>query len=1101
MALTLNNFWGAETGGAEETSASNGGATISSSSPITGSYHYVVTTGSTSYFEFSPFESVADADATDGGGYVLGFNCILTNAKEALNMPLYDDSASPFLTVETDTSGEIFVRNSAGTIVVTSTSTPFGTLGVQHFVEVYFTHSNSGEVTVKVDGTTVATTTGQDFLIVTPFDRIRFAGGGGSATIAFDDLFIMSGATSVSDMLGASEVFAYRSTKAGGDKTVQGANGGLDEGTFADAQEVPFVDVNFAAYTDSLSRGEVVYTNDVGGSAGTGGPDTDTNIEGDSNIIAMKGIWRMKRSGGSGAVHHGVLSNSGDASITTECRTVDFDPTTAYAQYFDVRVTPELPTASEHGAIGFYKDNKGQDFDCADMLFQILHVPSGVVERVVTTIPEVIAVVENVATVVKNVPRDVGCIPEAIAVVENDSIVNIGIPRVVTGISEVVAVVESDSAIDLTRGVGTIPEAIAVIENDSTVDITMPRLVTTIPELVAVTENDATVNRSRNVAQADTLVTANVDGNKNITDADAAWTDDANAFDGSTGTYAYNTSSGTVEILLGRGTDVIHESGHVIGVDFRFYAQSVDGVSLGACAIFYQSEELGTVGFNNAAAAWSEWFTLTAPAAGWSKDIVADSLKTFWYRVDDGQTGELRAYTSEIRVSYFKPAIRVIENDAVVSLDTIVAGIPEVIAVIENDATVDNTLPRDVTTVSEAIAVIENAAAVNGSRNVVTPSRVVDTNDSFTDADDVLISAHTPDIGPSWQRHGSGTGEAKISGNKLVGNVVSTFDEWVIESGVADGTITCLAHIGSPFLTSNVGIIFRSATTANSSNHVQFALTENGASLIRVSTASGTQNWGTVELLGSNLNTTRNMRIELSGNNMKCYVDDVLHFNANDSVHAAETLHGFRFFGDSGNWLDDFKVVSGGQSRIRVVREAANINREEGTGTIPERIAVVKNDAIVTTGVNLDVTCTPEAILVTENDAVVNTNQFRSFTTIPEVVAVIENSATISYNIPRVVAAFSESIAVNENISQIFRGTNLAVSCTPESIAVIESPAQITKSALVSCIPEVVALTENPSVIALDRTVTGLPESIQVIELLSTVIRGVASTRRIMIVG
>ena len=87
----------------------------------------------------------------------------------------------------------------------------------------------------------------------------------------------------------------------------------------------------------------------------------------------MKGIWRMKRSGGSGAVHYGLLGNTG-TGIADSDRSADHDPTTSYANYTDVR-EDNLPLSTEFMRIGFEKDNKGQDYSCCAMLAQILHVP------------------------------------------------------------------------------------------------------------------------------------------------------------------------------------------------------------------------------------------------------------------------------------------------------------------------------------------------------------------------------------------------------------------------------------------------------------------------------------------------------------------------------------------------------------------------------------------------------------------------------------------------------------------------------------------------------------------------------------------------------
>jgi len=111
--------------------------------------------------------------------------------------------------------------------------------------------------------------------------------------------------------------------------------------------------------------------------AAGGGPNTDARITYDEGIVAMKGAWRIARSGGGGSTHYGLLGNTGTA-IGTGDRTPDLDPATAPANYFMVRET-NLPLSTEYLRIGFEKDNGGQDLICYDMLAQILYVTEVVV--------------------------------------------------------------------------------------------------------------------------------------------------------------------------------------------------------------------------------------------------------------------------------------------------------------------------------------------------------------------------------------------------------------------------------------------------------------------------------------------------------------------------------------------------------------------------------------------------------------------------------------------------------------------------------------------------------------------------------------------------
>ena len=64
MALTLNNFWGAETGGLEESVSASASSSASSTEKRSGAYSYLPD----NIITLDPFESVADA----GGPYVFG---------------------------------------------------------------------------------------------------------------------------------------------------------------------------------------------------------------------------------------------------------------------------------------------------------------------------------------------------------------------------------------------------------------------------------------------------------------------------------------------------------------------------------------------------------------------------------------------------------------------------------------------------------------------------------------------------------------------------------------------------------------------------------------------------------------------------------------------------------------------------------------------------------------------------------------------------------------------------------------------------------------------------------------------------------------------
>jgi hypothetical protein len=367
MALTINRFLGAETGGLEELSATSGTVTASNTGGrailSNDSWYYQIQDAS-SYIEYTPFSAgVSDS----GGDYILGFAVEFNNLLVAFDICEVSDSTGAVFSLGLLANGNLVVRDSAGSTIRTITS-PFA-ISTRFYIEVFFQHSNSGTIEVFIDNVSQGSDSSQDLLQSGTIQNIKHYGRTGTNSW-YNDIYFGSGATSSADRLGPCEVISYRSSLA----SATPDNGtALDTGTWANAQEIPFSETNVAAYTASSADSGIVNTDDVGGSAGTGGPNTDANVD-VADIKAISGIWRMKRSGGSGATHFGRLGNSGDTASTAE-QTADFDPTTAYTNYFHLtEAAARIPASGEYLAIGIEKSSGGQDFDCSDMLAQILHV-------------------------------------------------------------------------------------------------------------------------------------------------------------------------------------------------------------------------------------------------------------------------------------------------------------------------------------------------------------------------------------------------------------------------------------------------------------------------------------------------------------------------------------------------------------------------------------------------------------------------------------------------------------------------------------------------------------------------------------------------------
>jgi hypothetical protein len=427
-----------------------------------------------------------------------------------------------------------------------------------------------------------------------------------------------------------------------------------------------------------------------------------------------------------------------------------------------------------------------------------------------------------------------------------------------------------------------------------------------------------------------------------------------------------------------------------------------------------------------------------------------------------------------------------------------VTTIPEVIAVTENISSVNTS--RVVGCTTETVAITENDAAVNASRNVTQEAYVTEAHDTFTDPNGTLLSAHTPDVGNSWYGGLPNAYATEIQNNRVVG-FGTGFDEWLVEvPGSEDCVITADLQQG-PDGTSSSDLLFRSIHNTDSLDHWQLSIragTTHQIDLYRASSTIGFASW-TNTILGSNLGKLRSVRIVLKGSSIKVYVDGVKLFDITDSEHSSGTWHGFRLFGNVGNWIDNFLVQSGDEARTGVSENLATINRERGVSCTPEVIAVTENDATVIRGaaaVPRDVTCTPEVIAVTESDSTINRE--RGVTSIPEVIAATENDAQV--NSGRSIATIPESVAVTENDSTI--QTDRGVTSIPEVIAVTENDATIQTARGVATDPEVILVTENAATINSTRIVFSIPEPILVTENDSTInrARGVTSIPEIILV-
>jgi hypothetical protein len=273
---------------------------------------------------------------------------------------------------------ECFIRlNTDGTLtldinteILTTSSGAVFSDATWHLVEIRFlpstnATSNDGEFQMWVDGTEViANQTGVDWN--QDFDAITTVGWWGPLAEAGDVYMYLAGAymminsTAASDRLDSDfEVIGpYQSAQSGATPDVGNDSGApenddLDgDGTnWATVSEIPFTD-----QTDNTDTAEYDGTPLDGGlftdHASRGGPSGDSRIDGDSNMKAWKGLYRVDRGNGGGTTHTGYLGDSGIATLAGADSFNMGDVGGPVNRYFVTDDSTNMPTSSQNFCIG-----------------------------------------------------------------------------------------------------------------------------------------------------------------------------------------------------------------------------------------------------------------------------------------------------------------------------------------------------------------------------------------------------------------------------------------------------------------------------------------------------------------------------------------------------------------------------------------------------------------------------------------------------------------------------------------------------------------------------------------------------------------------------
>lgn len=367
MALQINNFTGFETQGNEEAAATTGSPSYPTTGQRSGNSNLRFT-GADAYV-LPWVANVSDA----GANYIFRFAFKIDTSIGSLCFIL-DDTGSAIFDVRIVTGGNLTIRDANASDLDTSSATYND--GSWHTVTVYAAlNSASADWEWFIDGTSEGSGSGADLTDGNAFGSsssgIQFQGSSG-ITKDFDDVYILSGATAASDRLSDCEVFGYQNgagntaTPDGGLSGV-GTSGGdaLDTGTWDIIDDTPRTGTDSAQYT-AAGAGSVDTDHST-----RGGPSGDSNVDGDSNIKAIKGVWRLERNNGAGTTHSIGMGDSGDTDVAAT--TVSLN--TAEETFEWLRET-NLPTASQFIRQGFGRGSGGRDILCHEMWAMVLHVPS-----------------------------------------------------------------------------------------------------------------------------------------------------------------------------------------------------------------------------------------------------------------------------------------------------------------------------------------------------------------------------------------------------------------------------------------------------------------------------------------------------------------------------------------------------------------------------------------------------------------------------------------------------------------------------------------------------------------------------------------------------
>lgn len=369
MALRLDNFSGAETGGLEECSLSAGTVGLETTIVYSGDYSYKPAGGS--YFGINPSEGQSTVGGND---WILGFRIYFednTAFSELAFVRAVENYTQAFSwQIKLTTTGDWKIYDASGTLKATLTA-PVGT-GTWALVEIRWTcFSSSGNFDLHIDGVSKYSTTGMDLFVGYDFLRYEFMSPV-LALACYDDIYMYSGASGVSDFLGNPEVFRYQANTNSATPDVGTA---LDSGVWQNVGQTPTGTAEIG-YTNAAERYGRIFSNDA-----ASGLNYRHGPHGDANITGTKkgGKWGGKLKRGTGAAESWFYLECGsDAPVNYDWQVW---LTTAYAWKSHTRDDGYAPDSTRHFSLGIRKGTGDWAIYAQDLWAFILHVPTGAAGR------------------------------------------------------------------------------------------------------------------------------------------------------------------------------------------------------------------------------------------------------------------------------------------------------------------------------------------------------------------------------------------------------------------------------------------------------------------------------------------------------------------------------------------------------------------------------------------------------------------------------------------------------------------------------------------------------------------------------------------------